>query len=78
MAKGVICLGLWLLPHSAALSVHPGSGAVMSQTGSFAVLMLIGLIGVRFAVRNELARATVVDASLLVALSRGVTQRLAT
>ncbi len=41
--------------HSVKLSRHPETGEVMSQTGSFAIVLLLVLFGVRFAMREQMA-----------------------
>ncbi len=68
--------------HAVKLSLHPETGEVMAQTGSFAIVLLLVLIAVRYAARAEFAAGHTallfIEASMLFALGMIVTQRLAT
>jgi hypothetical protein len=68
--------------HTVKLSLHPETGEVMAQTGSYAILLLIVLFAVRYAARAEFASGhpalVFIEASMLFALGMIVTQRLAT
>ena len=68
--------------HTVKLSRHPETGEVMSQTGSFAIVLLLVLVGVRYVLRNEFSgphpAVIFITASMVFALAMIVTQRVAT
>lgn len=68
--------------HAVRLSLHPETGEVMSQTGGFAIVLLLVLFAVRYAARSEFAgphpALAFIEASMLFGVGMIVTQRLAT
>lgn len=68
--------------HAVKLSLHPETGEVMSQTGSFAIVLLMVLFAVRYFAKGEMGGdhpgLLFVEVSMLFGLGMIVSQRLAT
>ncbi len=68
--------------HAVKLSLHPETGEVMAQTGSFAIVLLLVLFAVRYFAKGSIGgdhpALLFVEASMLFGLGMIVSQRLAT